>query len=254
MVFHCVLLLFLSILDFVLDWVSYLSMYKTGIVQIFDSKSTKILKITDLALAWWVKNVIKTRKMAGIRNIVKARMATARNGNGLMYTTRNTRQEEGVKTTQHDYESRPSPPYCLRSIRLSLQVKCKWSHTWHVLQTESFAAVHAANMPHTCRHIRSTAHVLIKNHSLKILHASCSCHNKEHERDGGICVRGIRQRKWFQHACSTKIMPKIPKTSGNVMMEISAHKGFPATRRKKSRYVTMRQCCRKYLQETTSGV
>ena len=52
----------------------------------------------------------KTRKMAGIRNIVKARMATARNGNGLMYTTRNTRQEEGVKTTQHDYESRPHRP------------------------------------------------------------------------------------------------------------------------------------------------
>ena len=63
--------------------------------------------------------------MANTRNAAKAKRLMTKNGNGLTDTTRNTRQGEGAKTTQHDYESKPSPPYYMRFTRLSLQVKCK---------------------------------------------------------------------------------------------------------------------------------
>ena len=92
-------------------------------------------------------------------------------------------------------------------------------------------------MPPTCLIPADTpgnaTQIWIKNRSLKILPASYSSHNKEHERGGETCIRGIGQRRWFQHACSTKIIPKIPKTSGNVMMKMPAHRGFLTTRRKK---------------------
>ena len=74
-----------------------------GVVQIFDSKSTKSLKITDLAPSLMSKKrdkarkTARTRKTVMTRNTAKARMPTARNGDPLQDTTKNTRQEEGVK-------------------------------------------------------------------------------------------------------------------------------------------------------------
>ena len=63
--------------------------------------------------------------MANTGNAAKVKRLMTRNGNDLTDTTRNTGQEEGTKAAQHDYESRPSPPYYMRFTRLSLQVKCE---------------------------------------------------------------------------------------------------------------------------------
>ena len=70
-----------------------------GVIQIFDSKSIKSLKITNFASISMNKKYDKNTKDSKARNAAKARRLMTRNWNGLTDTIRNMRQEEGAKIT-----------------------------------------------------------------------------------------------------------------------------------------------------------